>query len=84
MLLSRAAGIGGSIKQRSEGFRVVGELADESLDISLSYDESHRYPLYVLEKHDIDSNHALFEIEHELHMRLRIMGIKDSKAATMQ
>ncbi len=77
------AGIGGSIKQRSEGFRVV-ELADESLDISLSYDESHRYPLYVLEKHDIDSNHALFEIEHELHMRLRIMGIKDSKAATMQ
>ena len=46
-------------------------------------DESHRYPLYVLEKHDIDSNHALFEIEHELHMRLRIMGIKDSKAATM-
>ena len=77
------AGIGGSIKQRSEGFRVF-ELADESLDISLSYDESHRYPLYVLEKHDIDSNHALFEIEHELHMRLRIMGIKDSKAATMQ
>ncbi|HEY6757294.1 MAG TPA: tRNA pseudouridine(13) synthase TruD [Nitrososphaera sp.] len=77
------AGIGGSIKQRSEGFRVV-ELANESLDISLSYDESHRYPLYVLEKHDIDSNHALFEIEHELHMRLRIMGIKDSKAATMQ
>ena len=77
------AGIGGSIKQRSEGFRVV-ELADESLDISLSYDESHRYPLYVLEKHDIDSNHALFEIEHELHMRLRIMGIKDSKAETTQ
>src|SRR4051794_17572695 len=77
------AGIRGSIKQRSEGVRVV-ELTDESLDLSLSYDESHRYPLYVLEKHDIDSNHALFEIEHELHMRLRIMGIKDSKAATMQ
>src|SRR5215203_2780057 len=77
------AGTGGSIKQRSEGFRVF-ELADESLDISLSYDESHRYPLYVLEKQDIDSNHALFEIEHEMHIRLRIMGIKDSKAATMQ
>ncbi len=77
------AGTGGSIKQRSEGFRVF-ELADESLDISLSYDESHRYPLYVLEKQGIDSNHALFEIEHETHIRLRIMGIKDSKAATMQ
>jgi tRNA pseudouridine13 synthase len=77
------AGTGGSIKQRSEGFRVF-ELADESLDISLSYDESHRYPLYVLEKQGIDSNHALFEIERETHMRFRIMGIKDSKAATMQ
>jgi tRNA pseudouridine13 synthase len=77
------AGTKGSIKQRSEGFKVF-ELADESLDISLSYDESHRYPLYILEKQDIDSNHALFEIEHEMHMRLRIMGIKDSKAATMQ
>jgi len=77
------AGTGGSIKQRSEGFRVF-ELADESLNISLSYDESHRYPLYVLEKQDIDSIHALFEIEHEMHMRLRIMGIKDSKAATIQ
>jgi tRNA pseudouridine13 synthase len=77
------AGTGGSIKQRSEGFRVF-ELADESLDISGSYDASHRYPLYVLEKQDIDSNHALFEIEHDMHMRLRIMGIKDSKAVTTQ
>ena len=77
------AGTGGSIKQGSEGFR-VSELVDESLDISLSYDDGHRYPLYVLEKRDIDSNHALFEIERELHMKLRIMGIKDAKAVTTQ
>src|SRR5919107_4180016 len=77
------AGTSGSIKQRSGGFKVF-ELADESLDISGSYDASHRYPLYVLEKQDIDSNHALFEIEHDMHMRLRIMGIKDSKAVTTQ
>jgi tRNA pseudouridine13 synthase len=77
------AGTGGSIKHGSEGF-VVSELVDESLDISLSYDEKHRYPLYVLEKQDIDSNHALFEIERELHMRLRVMGIKDAKAVTTQ
>jgi tRNA pseudouridine13 synthase len=77
------AGTGGSIKQRSEGF-IVSELVDESLDISLSYAESHRYPLYVLEKRDIDSNHALFEIERELHMRFRVMGIKDAKAVTTQ
>jgi tRNA pseudouridine13 synthase len=77
------AGTGGSIKQESEGFR-VSELVDESLDISRSYDESHHYPLYVLEKQDIDSNHALFEIERELHMRFRVMGIKDAKAVTTQ
>jgi tRNA pseudouridine13 synthase len=79
------AGTGGSIKQQgNEGFR-VSELVDESLDISLSYDDdSHRYPLYVLEKRDIDSNHALFEIERELHMKLRVMGIKDAKAVTTQ
>src|ERR687898_2064159 len=77
------AGTGGSIKQESEGFR-VSELVDESLDISRSYDESHHYPLYVLEKQDVDSNHALFEIERELHMRFRVMGIKDAKAVTMQ
>jgi len=76
-------GIGGSIKQDSEGF-VVFELLDESLDISLAYDEYHRYPLYILQKQDIDSNHALFEIERELHIRLRILGIKDAKAITTQ
>ena len=77
------AGTGGSIKQGSEGF-VVSELVDESLHISPSYTESHRYPLYILEKRDIDSNHALFEIERNLHMRFRIMGIKDAKAVTTQ
>ena len=76
-------GTGGSIKQGSEGF-VVSELIDESLQISPSYTESHRYPLYILEKRDIDSNHALFEIERNLHMRFRIMGIKDAKAVTTQ
>ena len=58
------AGTGGSIKHGSEGF-MVSELVNESLDISLSYNENHRYPLYILEKRDIDSNHALFEIERE-------------------
>jgi tRNA pseudouridine13 synthase len=76
-------GTGGSIKQGSEGF-MVSELVNESLDISLSYNENHRYPLYILEKRDIDSNHALFEIERELHMRFRVMGIKDAKAVTTQ
>jgi tRNA pseudouridine13 synthase len=79
------AGTGGSIKQGSEGFR-VSELVDDSLagSISPSFDDRHRYPIYVLEKHDIDSNHALFEIERECRIRLRVMGIKDAKAVTTQ
>ncbi|MDQ3807729.1 MAG: tRNA pseudouridine(13) synthase TruD [Thermoproteota archaeon] len=77
------AGTGGSIKQRNEGFK-VSEIMDGSLRISLSYDGSYRYPLYVLEKQDVDSNHALFEIEHVLHRRFRVMGIKDAKAVTTQ
>jgi tRNA pseudouridine13 synthase len=77
------AGTRGSIKQGSGGF-IVSEIVDQSLDISLSYDGGHRYPLYVLEKREIDSNHALFEIERELHLRLRVMGIKDAKAVTTQ
>jgi tRNA pseudouridine13 synthase len=79
------AGTGGSIKQGSEGFR-VSELVDESLagSISPSFDDRHRYPIYILEKRDIDSNHALFEIERECRIRLRVMGIKDAKAVTTQ
>ena len=79
------AGTGGSIKQGSDGFR-VSEVADESLaaGISPTFDDRHRYPVYLLEKRDIDSNHALFEIERECRLRLRVMGIKDAKAVTAQ
>ncbi|HEV8404899.1 MAG TPA: tRNA pseudouridine(13) synthase TruD [Nitrososphaera sp.] len=78
-------GTGGSIKQGSDDFS-VSELVDESLADSLSpaFDDRHRYPLYVLEKHDIDSNHALFEIERECGIKLRVLGIKDAKAVTTQ
>ena len=78
-------GTGGSIKQGSEDFG-VSELVDESFadNISPAFDYRHSYPLYVLEKHDIDSNHALFEIERECGIKLRVMGIKDAKAVTTQ
>jgi tRNA pseudouridine13 synthase len=79
-----SAGIGGAIKQQSDEFRVF-ELVDESqLDISHSYGGEHRYPLYILEKKGVDSNHALFEIERAHRVRLRVMGIKDAKATTRQ
>lgn len=79
------AGTGGSIKASRSGFKVA-ELVAESLarEISQSYDEQHRYPIYLLQKEGLDSNHALMEIERKHHLRLRVMGIKDARAVTVQ
>lgn len=79
------AGTGGSIKQKSEGFQ-VSELVDGSLleGTSPVFGGAHRYPLYVLEKEGVDSNHALMEIERVHRLQLRVMGIKDAKAVTAQ
>ena len=78
-------GTGGSIKLETGAFR-VSELVDSSLLAGLSptFGSEHRYPLYVLEKEGIDSNHALIEIERVHRLRLRVMGIKDARAITRQ
>ena len=82
---TKSLGIGGSIKQDHEGFR-VSELVTDSLSHSLSksFDDQHRYPLFLLEKEGIDSNHALIEIAQKFHLKLRVMGIKDAQASTKQ
>ncbi len=79
------AGTGGSIKQTRSAFR-VSELVDESLLAGMlpAFDDTHRYPLFILEKEGVDSNHALMEIERVHRQRLRVMGIKDAKAVTRQ
>ncbi|MER3407942.1 MAG: tRNA pseudouridine(13) synthase TruD [Nitrososphaera sp.] len=78
-------GTGGAIKQGAGGDFIVSELVDESvLDFAPRYGGAHRYPLYVLEKQGVDSNHALFEIERGHRLRLRVMGIKDARAFTRQ
>ncbi|HZA07777.1 MAG TPA: tRNA pseudouridine(13) synthase TruD [Nitrososphaeraceae archaeon] len=78
-------GICGLIKQNNTSFK-VSEIIDESFlnDVSSIQDQHHRFPLYTLDKKNIDSNHALFEIKRELGIKLKILGIKDSKAATKQ
>ena len=78
-------GIGGLIKQDNTSFR-VNEIVDEFFlaDLSPIQDHDHRFPVYVLDKKNIDSNHALFEIKKEYGIDLKIMGIKDSKAITKQ
>lgn len=76
------AGIGGAIKLDSTDFK-VSEMVGE-LDFVQSYGGAYRYPLYMLDKRGVDSNHALFEIEQEHRVRLRVMGIKDARAMTRQ
>src|ERR671918_675916 len=78
-------GIGGSIKEKNEDFKVI-ELLSESIskDISKFPDTSYRFPLLLLKKKGVDSNHAIMEIFNELGTRIRVLGIKDAKAVTMQ
>src|SRR5207244_7034389 len=78
-------GTGGSIKQGSGDFS-VSELVDESLagSISPTFDDRDGYPLYILEKHDIDSNHARYEIERECGVKRRVIVLEDAKAVTRQ
>jgi tRNA pseudouridine13 synthase len=82
---TRFVGIGGSIKVKNEDFRVV-ELLSESIskDISQKPDRSYRFPLLLLNKKGLDSNHAIMEIFDELGTRIRVLGIKDAKAETVQ
>jgi tRNA pseudouridine13 synthase len=82
---TRFVGIGGTIKAKNEDFRVI-ELLSESLlkDISHSYNKSYRFPLLLLKKKGLDSNHAIMEIYDELGTRIRVLGIKDARAVTEQ
>jgi tRNA pseudouridine13 synthase len=78
-------GIGGSIKVKNEDFKVI-ELLVESIskDISRNADKSYRFPVLLLHKKGVDSNHAIIEISNQLDTRIRVLGIKDSKAVTTQ
>jgi len=78
-------GISGSIKRSNEEFK-VSEIIDTSFltNISTVQDEHHKYPLYILEKRNIDSNHAIFEIRRKLGITLKVIGLKDAKAVTKQ
>lgn len=78
-------GIGGSIKEKNEDFKVL-ELLTESIskDISKIPDKSYKFPLLLLNKRGLDSNHAIMEILNQLGTRIRVLGIKDAKAVTTQ
>jgi tRNA pseudouridine13 synthase len=80
-------GINGTIKETNEEFQ-VSEIIDYTFlkppYFSSVQNNEHKFPLYLLEKHNIDSNHAIIEIKKQSGLKLRIMGIKDAKAETSQ
>ena len=81
------AGIKGTIKETNEEFQ-VSEIIDYTFlkppYFSSVQNNEHKFPLYLLEKHNIDSNHAVIEIKKQSGLKLKIMGIKDAKAETSQ
>ena len=77
-------GLGGKIKTEYHDF-IVKEIFDFStIKISNQQDNVHKFPIYLLEKSGIDSNHAILEIKKKYGIGLKIMGIKDAKAITSQ
>ena len=79
------SGIGGKIKRSPEDF-VVREVLNNQYLENLSKDPTptHRFPVLILKKNNVDSNHAIIEIRNQLNLELRVLGLKDAKANTMQ
>jgi tRNA pseudouridine13 synthase len=78
-------GTGGVIKRNPEDFLVSEILNRQYLEnLSKHSTSTYRFPVFVLKKHNIDSNHAIIEIRNKLDLELRVLGIKDAKASTMQ
>ena len=74
-------GCGGVIKKENSDFQVTEVLSEKGLS-GVSPDGS--YPVYVLEKNGIDTNHALGEIRKKTGVTLVALGLKDASAATKQ
>ena len=74
-------GTGGSIKEKREDFAVNEVLAEKTLS---RITENTGYAVYKLDKNGIDTNHALAEVQKRTGVRLKALGLKDSRAVTSQ
>lgn len=81
---TKSYGIGGTIKSKLEDFKVEEIINESNIDISFIKTDFYKFPLFILEKSNTDSNHALFEIQKYYDLHLKILGIKDAKAKTKQ
>ncbi|MFQ6134974.1 MAG: tRNA pseudouridine(13) synthase TruD [Nitrososphaerales archaeon] len=78
-------GIGGRIRSRYEDFRVEEILDPQtSAGISDRPTSTNRYPVYRLVKEGVDTLHAVQQIRRRLGWGTHYLGLKDSRAQTMQ
>lgn len=85
MYATDSEGIGGSIKKSNEDFEVEELLSKSFLNhVSNVQDKHHVFPFFKIEKRGIDSAHALSQIQRKTGLVLKIVGLKDAKATTIQ
>ncbi len=74
-------GCGGKIKVTDDSFQVSEKITNKSQSL---IQEKEGYAVYILKKQGIDTFHALEKILKKTGLRLKSLGLKDSKAITEQ
>ena len=78
-------GIGGTIKKNTEDFHVQEIINNIFLSqISPEQTASNNFPVYEIRKKGMDSSHAILTLRKKTGLDLKIVGIKDAKATTIQ
>jgi tRNA pseudouridine13 synthase len=78
-------GIGGHIKKNYEDFSVREMVSERFLNQLNPVPESKfPFPIYMIEKKGIDSSHAILLLKKKTGLNLKIVGMKDAKATTVQ
>lgn len=74
-------GCGGSIKSKPDDF-VVSEIISDAIRKSIK--EEGEYAVYSLSKRGVDTAHCIYDVYRRCRVRLKALGLKDSKAYTTQ
>ncbi|HSA75594.1 MAG TPA: tRNA pseudouridine(13) synthase TruD [Candidatus Nitrosocosmicus sp.] len=78
-------GIGGQIKKNYIDFFVREIICDNFLQqLSSTPANNFCFPIYKIEKKGIDSSHAVMLLRNKSGLNLKIIGMKDAKATTIQ
>ena len=78
-------GIGGTIKKNTDDFHVQEIINNNFLEqISPDPTSPNVFPVYEIRKKGMDSSHAIITLRKKTGLDLKIVGIKDAKATTIQ